>query len=311
MKKTVQDFLEMKKRGELIAAIVIYTEPEAKAAELAGVDWCLSPGDSIAMSQGGFPNTWERPPSMDLMIEHAIWCRNGAPNTFLVGDMPLGSYGAAFFIPNNGVINAKRFIEEAGMDAIKLEGGKEMAHQVEKIANANITLMAHCGLKPQTAESHKKVYGETHEEALLLIEEVQTLIEAGAKAVLLEKVTEEVAEIIISMFPETIITGIGAGRGGQLLLGYDILGISPLAEKIKFVKCYATEENYLKFLEEIKTESFKRQDIGKSKILPTMARFTEFCFKMYVKDVKDGKFPQEKHVYHMKEGEYEKLMQLI
>ena len=108
------------------------------------------------------------------------------------------------------------------------------------------------------------------------------------------------------------IFSIGAGRhcDGQLLLSCDLLGTFDLFTP-KFVKCYATNINIASFLNYITCENFKSQDMDKGKALPTMARLTEFLFKLYVKDVKEGKFPAEKHVYHMKQGEYNKLMSLI
>lgn len=315
-KLMIEDFRKMKRIKVSVAAVVLYEAWMAKEAEKANVDWFLI-GDSANMAIYGEPTTANNPPTMECMLKHTRAVRNGAPHTFIIGDMPEGSYGNR---PKgsygkyiwDGAFNAERFIKESGADAIKLEGGIQLATQVREIVKRDVPAMVHIGLKPQTtpSEEWKKVYGETAEEAKKLLEDAQALQEAGAFAVLLEKVAEETARIITEKL-EIPVFGIGAGRhcDGQLLLSCDMLGTSSLMPK--FAKCYATEKNYMEFLAEINLLNQKRCQTNKKLIQPTVARFARFCFAKYINEIKNGEFPQEKHIYHMKDGEYEKLLSLL
>lgn len=310
-KLTVQDFREMKKTGNPVAAVVLYEEWTAKQAEKADVNWILV-GDSVNMALYGEKSTAINPPTMDCMIKHARAVRMGAPNTFIVGDMPDKSYGMFFwdyarrFLRmkvnyRKGVKNAKRFIDEAHCDAIKLEGGIRMADQVKAIVDSGVEVMGHIGLTPQTVPEDKwgTVYGETAEEAIALIVDAITLEKAGAFAILLEKVAEECAETITKKLKIPVFS-IGAGRkcNGQLLLSCDILGSFDLF-KIKFVKRYITWE-LLRYITDI---NHAGTHIG-------FAQLAEMCFKRYIIDVKNNLFPEEKHVYKMKPGEFEKLQKM-
>lgn len=315
-KLTIDDFREIKKQKIPVAAVVLYEKWMAKEAEKANIDWFLA-GDSVNMAIYGEKSTAINPPTMECMLKHIKAVRDGAPHTFIIGDMPEGSYGNR---PKgsygkyiwDGAFNAKRFIKESGADAIKLEGGIQLAAQIREIVKRDVPVMGHIGLTPQTAPMEKwgNVYGETAEEAKKLLEDAQALQEAGAFAVLLEKVAEETVRIITEKL-EIPVFGIGAGRhcDGQLLLSCDMLGTSSLMPK--FAKCYATEKNYREFLAEINLLNQKRCQINKKLIQPTVARFARFCFAKYINEIKNGEFPQEKHIYHMKDEEYEKLLSLL
>ncbi len=302
MKKTVNNFFEMKNKNEPVAAVVLYENWMARQAEKADIDWILI-GDSVNMAIYGEKSTAINSPTMNCMIKHARAVRMGAPETFIVGDMPEGAYGGK----NDediveGIFNAKRFIDEAGCDAIKLEGGIEMLDQIKAIVDNDTKVMAHIGLMPQTAVSTKIIYGETAEEAMTLLITAKALEKAGVFAVLLEKVTENAAMIIRNELNIPVFS-IGAGRlcDGQLLLSCDILGSFDLF-KIKFVKRYLTMYYLGIYLDNAFWKNIK--DIG-------FAYFAGEAFKEYVSDVKRCKFPEEKHVYEMKSGEFEKLQKML
>lgn len=298
--KNINDFSKMKKTNDPVAAVVLYEEWMARQAEKAGIDWLLI-GDSVNMAVYGEKSTAINPPTMDCMIKHARAVRMGAPNTFIVGDMPEGAYGEKNIA--KGVFNAKRFTNEAHCDAIKLEGGIAMAEQVKAIVNGGVEVMGHIGLTPQTVPEDKwgTVYGETAEEAIALLEDAKALEKAGAFAILLEKVAEETAKIITDQLNIPIFS-IGAGRfcDGQLLLSCDILGSFDLFN-IKFVKSYLTAQDLWDISIDAKNKNTK---MG-------FAKLAKLCFNSYVRDVKTMMFPEKKHIYRMKNGEYVKLLKML
>lgn len=298
-KLTIEDFQEMKKRKEPAAAVVLYENWMARQANQF-MDWILV-GDSVNMALYGEKSTAINPPTMDCMLKHAKAVRTGAPETFIVGDMPEGAYGAkndADIV--EGIFNAKRFIDEAHCDAIKLEGGTGMADQVKAITNSGIEVMGHIGLTPQTVPEDKwgTVYGETAEEAMALLADAKTLERAGAFAILLEKVSEECAQMITEELKIPIFS-IGAGRycDGQLLLSCDILRSFNLF-KIKFTKNYLTRDYLRSYL--VGEPQAGVQNVG-------FAYLAGEAFKEYAHDVKRCKFPEKEHTYFMKSGELEKL----
>ncbi len=299
-KKTILDFQEMKKKGEKISWLVIYDNPEAKCAEKAGIDMILV-GDSAAMSVAGHKST--KPITMDEMIFLAKGVRRGAPNTFLIGDMPLGSYQIS---KEEAIRNALRFEKEAETDAIKLEGGRRVKDKIEAIVEAGINVIGHIGLTPQSSGQVGgfKVQGKTAETAMLVIEDALAVEKAGAFALLVEAVPSEVTEIIGRMLKIPVLS-IGAGPfcDGQLLLEIDLLGkdsdsvITP-----KFVKVFITDALWNLFQQGIRPfgENINFGDI------------TREAFKAYIKAVKEKKFPDpEKHCYKMFEGELEKLREAL
>ncbi|MEW5866149.1 MAG: 3-methyl-2-oxobutanoate hydroxymethyltransferase [Bacillota bacterium] len=277
-KKTVLDFLDMKKKGEKITFLTAYDYPVASFAEKAGIDMLLV-GDSLGMVVYGLPGTV--PVTMDEMIIHSRAVRRGAPNTFVIGDMPFMSYQSSV---EKAVENAGRFLKEAGMDAIKLEGGRRVINQIKAIVDAGIPVMGHIGLTPQSSGQLGgfKAQGRTVEAARELVLDAMAIQEAGAFSILLEAIPPEVGEAITERLSIPVL-GIGAGIhcDGQLLINGDMLGLVE-AFTPKFVKKYAN-------LAEVITKAISE----------------------YIHDVRELKFPEEKHTYKMKEGEPEKLEEFL
>ena len=277
-KKTVLDFLDMKGRGQKITFLTAYDYPIASFAEKAGIDMLLV-GDSLGMVVYGLPGTI--PVTMDEMIIHSRAVRRGAPNTFVIGDMPFMSYQSSV---EKAVENAGRFLKEAGMDAIKLEGGRRVINQIKAIVDAGIPVMGHIGLTPQSSGQLGgfKAQGRTAEAARELILDAAAIQEAGAFAILLEAIPPEVGEAITKRLSIPVL-GIGAGIhcDGQLLINGDMLGLVE-AFTPKFVKKYAN-----------------------------LAEIIAGAIAEYIRDVRELEFPEEKHTYKMKEGEAEKLAKFL
>jgi 3-methyl-2-oxobutanoate hydroxymethyltransferase len=276
-KKTIYDLYQMKERGEKAAWITAYDAPTAAYAEAAGMDMLLV-GDSLGMCVCGLSGTV--PVTMEQCLHHTRAVRTGAPNTFVIGDMPFLSYQVSV---EEAVLNAGRFLKEAGADAIKLEGGKRVARQIRAIADAGIVVFGHIGLTPQSSGQLGgfKAQGRTVEAARLVIEDALAVQEAGAHALLVEAVSPEVTAIIHRRL-RIPVYGIGAGphTDGQLLIVSDLLGVFE-AFTPRFVKKYANLG-----------EEMKR------------------AFIAYRDEVKSGVFPGPEHVYPMLEGEAEKLAAL-
>ena len=275
-KKSILDFNEMKEKGEKVAWITAYDFPTAQFAEKAGMDMILV-GDSLGMVVKGYKGT--EPVTMQDCIAHSQDVRRGAPNTFCIGDMPLGSYQVS---EEKAVENAVRFIKEADMDAIKLEGGRRVTDQIEAITEAGIVVFGHIGLTPQSSGQLGgfKAQGLTVDSARELIKDALAVQEAGARALLLEAIPPEVTEYITNKLGIPVYSiGAGAPCDGQLLICGDMLGMFQ-AFTPKFVKKYANVAE-----EEIK------------------------AFEKYIEEVKNGEFPKDEHVYHIKdsEEEFEKL----
>ena len=277
-KKSVLDFVEMKKKGEKITYLTAYDFPMASFCEKAGIDMILV-GDSAAMVVHGLPGTV--PMTMDQMIQHSQIVRRGAPNTFIIGDMPFLSYQVS---REDAIINAGRFFKEASMDAIKLEGGRRVLKQIEGIIEGGMSVMGHIGLTPQSSGQLGgfKAQGRTADTAMELIKDALAIEKAGAFALLVEAVPPEVGLKISEMLKIPVL-GIGAGMytDGQVLIIGDMLGYFE-AFTPKFVKKYAN-------LAEIITKAFGE----------------------YIDDVRTGKFPEEKHCYRMVEGELDKLESML
>src|SRR6056297_2827690 len=275
-KKSILDFNEMKKNGEKVAWVTAYDFPTAQFAEKAGMDMILV-GDSLGMVVKGYKGTV--PVTMEDCILHSQDVRRGAPNTFCIGDMPFGSYQAS---EDKAVENAVRFLKEADMDAVKLEGGKRVSNKIQAIHNAGIVVFGHIGLTPQSSGQLGgfKAQGLTVNSARELIEDALVVQEKGAQTILLEAVPPEVTEFLTKKL-DIPVYSIGAGLpcDGQLLICGDMLGMFQ-AFTPKFVKQYAN-------VAEIEIEAFKE----------------------YIDDVKNEKFPTDDHVYHAKdsEEEFEKL----
>lgn len=277
-KKMIQNFYEMKKNGEKITWLTCYDYPTAQFEEIAGIEMILV-GDSMGMCVYGYESTV--PVTMDQCIVHCEAVRRGAPNTFVIGDMPFMSYQKS---DEDAVVNAGRFLKEAGMDAIKLEGGKRVISRIKAILDAGIVVCGHIGLTPQSSGqlSGHKAQGRTVESAQLVIEDALAIEEAGAQLLLLEAVPPEVAAFITKKLSIPVLS-IGAGLecDGQLLIVSDLIGQFQ-AFTPKFVKQYAN-----------------------------IAEVTTNAIKGYVKDVKEASFPADEHCYHMIKGEESRFLDMI
>jgi 3-methyl-2-oxobutanoate hydroxymethyltransferase len=269
-KLMIHDFYRMKKEGKPVTWLTAYDFPTAQFAEAAGLDMILV-GDSLGMCVYGYEGTV--PVTMDQAIAHCEAVRLGAPNTFVMGDMPFLSYQTS---DEDAVANAGRFLKEANVDAIKLEGGKRVTSRIRAIVDAGIMVCGHIGLTPQSSGQlgGHKAQGRTRESARLLIEDALAIEAAGAHMLLLEAVPPEVAGVIRRKLSIPVY-GIGAGPDvdGQLLIISDLIGQFQ-AFTPKFVKKYAN-----------------------------VAEVVTNAIREYIDEVRSGAFPEEKHCYRMIDGE--------
>ena len=218
------------------------------------------------------------PVTMDQCIWHSEAVRRGAPNTFVIGDMPFLSYQVNC---DEAVRNAGRFFKEARVDAIKLEGGRRVCPQIKAIADGGMLVMGHIGLTPQSSGQLGgfKAQGRTAETALELIQDARAIQQAGAFSLLVEAVPPEVCKIIRDELTIPVYSiGAGIDADGQLMIVSDILGIFQ-AFTAKFVKKYA--------------------NLGEETLKALQA---------YADDVRAGRFPEAQHTYNMVDGELPKLM---
>jgi len=236
-------------------------------------------GDSLGMCVYGYKGTV--PVTMDQCIVHCDAVRRGAPDTFIVGDMPFMSYQTS---DEDAVRNAGRFLKEADVDAIKLEGGKRVVSRIKAIVDAGIVVIGHIGLTPQSsgALGGHKAQGRTAKDAALVVEDALAVQDAGAQMLLVEAVPPEVSQYIAETLDIPVFS-IGAGKGcdGQLLIVSDLIGQFQ-AFTPKFVKKYCD-----------------------------VASIITNAMKEYCNDVRQGKFPEDEHCYHMKDNEKEKFLSLM
>ncbi len=224
-KITLPYLFQKVEKGEPITWLTCYDYPTAYLQEQAGIEMVLV-GDSLGMTMLGYESTL--PVRMDDMIRHASAVRRGAPNVFLVGDMPYMSYQ-----PSNelAVLNAGRFMAEAGCDAIKLEGGAAMAPRIRAIADSGIPAIGHLGLTPQSvaALGGFKLQGKSASMAKQIADDAKALEEAGAFAILLEMVPDRLCKVIRDRAENCIIMSLGSGphAHGQLLIYHDMFGLFP------------------------------------------------------------------------------------
>lgn len=221
-KKTIPDLYAMVERGEPLSMITCYDYPSACILDQAGVDIVLV-GDSVAMTVLGSPNTL--PATMDMMIVFARAVAKGCPSAFVIGDMPYMSYQPSV---SEAIRNAGRFMAEAGVDGVKLEGGRSMVEAVHGITKAGIPVMGHLGLTPQSASAigGYRVQGRTSDAAIALLEDALALQDAGVWSILLELVPARVAEVIARKLEvPTISIGSGAGAAGHCQIFHDVVGM--------------------------------------------------------------------------------------
>lgn len=210
---------------EPITWLTCYDYPTAYLQEQAGIDMILV-GDSLGMTMLGYDSTL--PVTMDDMIRHAQAVRRGAPNTFVIGDMPYMSYQPSVEI---AIRNAGRFMSEAGCDAIKLEGGEEMADKIYGISRAGIPAIGHLGLTPQSVSALGgfRVQGKGAAQAKKIFDNAKALEQAGAFMILLEMVPDRLCKLITERAENCLIMSLGSGPDahGQLLIYHDMFGLYP------------------------------------------------------------------------------------
>ena len=266
---------EKKERGQPITMLTAYDYPTGLAMDRAGVDAILV-GDSLGMVVLGYENTL--PVTMDDMIHHCRAVARGAKSPLLIGDMPFLSYQVSV---SEAVRNAGRFLQEGGMDAIKLEGGRERAECVQAITGAGVPVMGHLGLTPQSVHQLGgfRPQGRTAQTAKRLIEDALLLQEAGCFGMVLESVPGRLAGLISRRLSiPTIGIGAGAECDGQVLVTHDLLGLFDRFTP-KFVKRYAD-------LHALMTEAFSA----------------------YIEDVQARSFPSQDHTVEMEDSEWQDLV---
>jgi 3-methyl-2-oxobutanoate hydroxymethyltransferase len=276
-KRTITEIRDSKRTGEKLVYTSVPDYTSARWAELAGVDVAVV-GDSLAMVAHGYPNTI--PATMDMMIMHSMAVRRGAPNTFVLGCMPYQSYNTV----DRALTNATRFMQEAGCDAVKPQGGKKQAHILKALVDAGIPTASHIGLTPHTIAVFGgfRVQGRTAEDAYKILQDALAIQEAGCFMLEFEAVPGPIAAAISRELEiPTIGIGAGAGTDGQILLSYDLLGVFT-DFKPKFTKRFAN-------LTEVAVNGLRR----------------------YVAEVKAGTFPDDEHTYPVNQAEYEKFLNMI
>lgn len=274
MKNTVETFRKAKETKEKLSMLTAYDYSMAKLVDESEINGILV-GDSLGMVCLGYENTLSV--TMEDMIHHGKAVARGAKNSLVVVDMPFMSYQTSVY---DAVVNAGRLVKEAGAEAIKLEGGQDMCDRIEAIVKAQIPVMGHIGLTPQSVNAFGgfKVQGKSEARAKELIDDAKKIEAAGAFALVLECVPAKLAEIISNNISiPTIGIGAGAGCDGQILVYQDMLGMFS-DFKPKFVKSYA-------------------------KVGDTM----KAAFKEYIEDIKAGAFPAEEHTFKIDESVIDKL----
>ena len=277
-KVTTLTYRQKKERGEIITMLTAYDYPTSMAMDKAGVDSILV-GDSLAMVVLGYENTL--PVTMEEMLHHCRAVARGAKTALLVGDMPFMSYQVSV---EEAVRNAGRFLQQGGMDAVKLEGGRERADAIRAITSAGIPVMGHIGLTPQSVHQLGgfRAQGKTASAAKRLVEDAMILEETGCFSIVLESVPARLAELISKRLSIPTI-GIGAGNGcdGQVLVTHDLLGLFDRFTP-KFVRQYADFHSEM-----------------------------QRAFADYIEDVETKRFPAPEHTVEMKDEEWEELLKEI
>jgi 3-methyl-2-oxobutanoate hydroxymethyltransferase len=278
-KVTLRTLFQKIDDGLPITFLTCYDYPTAFFQEQAGVDMILV-GDSLGMTMLGYDSTL--PVTMEDMIRHSQAVRRGSSNAWLIGDMPYMSYQPSV---ESAIRNAGRFMAEAGCDAIKLEGGVEMADRIAGITAAGIPAMGHLGLTPQSVSALGgfRVQGKGALQAKKIIDDAKALEDAGAFAILLELVPDRLCKLITERVESCFIIGLGSGLDahGQLLIYHDMFGLYPKF-KPRMAKVFGNAgETILKGIEQ------------------------------YIQEVTDRTFPQPENWFGMPDEEYDELLQLL
>ncbi|KAJ3214897.1 hypothetical protein HDU67_001099 [Dinochytrium kinnereticum] len=273
-KVTLQTFQKLYRSGEPITVMTAHDYPSGVFVDKGGIEMCLV-GDSLAMVALGYDSTNRI--TLNEMIHHSKAVARGCKHPFIVGDLPFGTYETS---PEQALNSSIRFMREGMVEAVKLEGGVEMASTIERITKVGIPVLGHIGLTPQRSSSLGgfKVQGKSVEKAKRLLEDAKALQDAGCFAIVLEAVPAPVAGYITKKIGVPTI-GIGAGNGcsGQVLVQLDMLG---MFDKFlpKFCKLFANLD---------------------PAIVSAMSAYRE--------EVKARTFPAPEHTYKMEGGELEKF----
>jgi 3-methyl-2-oxobutanoate hydroxymethyltransferase len=275
-KVTTTVFRAKKVRGDRITMLTAYDYLTARAIDLSGMDSILV-GDSLGMVILGYENTL--PVTMAEMLHHCRAVSRGASRALLIGDMPFMSYQVN---SQEAVRNAGRFLQEAGMDAVKLEGGRERLEAIQSIVGSGIPVLGHLGLTPQSVHQLGgfKTQGNTAAAARRLLEDAILLEESGCFGIVLESIPARIAEFISTrLLIPTIGIGAGGGCDGQVLVTHDLLG---LYDKFtpKFVKKYADLHNNV-----------------------------DAALAAYKKEVEDGVFPGPDHSFSIPDKEWQLFLE--
>ncbi len=274
-KITTRTYRMKKKRGEIITMLTAYDYGTALAVDRTGIDSILV-GDSLGMVVLGYENTL--PVTMDEMIHHCKAVARGAKYALLIGDMPFMSYQVSV---EDAVRNAGRFLQEAGMDAVKLEGGRERKEAIERIVGAGIPVMGHIGLTPQSVHQLGgfRAQGKSAEAGARLLEDALILQEAGCFSIVLETIPAQLAKLVSEKLDiPTIGIGAGVDCDGQVLVTHDLLGLFDRFTP-KFVKTYV--HLHQEMVEAIST---------------------------YKAEVEGKEFPSDEHSFDMAEEDLDALM---
>ena len=278
-KLTISGLFKKAAEGKPITWLTCYDFPTAYMQEQAGVDMILV-GDSLGMTMLGYDSTL--PVTMDDMIRHTSAVRRGAPNTWLIGDMPYMSYQPSV---ETAIRNAGRFMAEAGCDAIKLEGGAAVCDRVRAIVDVGIPVVGHLGLTPQSASALGgfRLQGKTAEAAKKIIEDAKALEQAGTFMILLEMVPDRVCQIITERADNCLIMSLGSGpyAHGQLLIYHDAFGLYP---------------------------KFKPR---MAKVFADAGAVIRSGLESYVKEVSEKTFPAPENWFTMPDEAYDELVQLL
>ena len=276
-KRSIAEIRDSKRTGEKMVYMSVPDYTSAKWAEMAGVDVAVV-GDSLAMIAHGHANTI--PATMDMMVMHAQAIRRGAPNTFVLGCMPYQSYHTV----DRALTNATRFMQDALTDAVKPQGGRSQAHILKALVDAGIPTASHIGLTPHTIANFGgfKIQGKTADAAFKILQDALAIEDAGCFMLEFEAVPARIATLISQQLTiPTIGIGAGVGTDGQILLCHDLLGVFT-DFKPKFTKRYAK-------LTEVAVAGIRE----------------------YVREVKEGAFPDDDHSYSVKDEEYEKFAAMV
>ena len=279
MKHTVTTILQQKAEGNKITMLTAYDFSTAKLMDEAGIEMLLV-GDSLGNTILGYPDTLSV--TMEDMIHHSAAVARGAENALLVTDMPFLSYQTSVY---DAVVNAGRLVKEGRAQAVKLEGGRNFCPHIKAITEAQIPVMAHLGLTPQSVNALGgfKVQGKDEKSGEALIEDALAVEAAGAFALVLECVPAELAALVTKLLTIPTI-GIGAGKetDGQVLVYQDMLGMygrkSPKFAKVFADAGKAMREGFLSYIEETKSGAFPEEEHSFSidaEIMNALRKYTE------------------------------------